>query len=318
MAEAALEELWAKFRGWDQRARALKADLDRRRLLTLVLTVTGAFLATLAGQGESLSGVGSGQLGEIAGSVGAALKGLPADRLISGASAAAMAVAAMLVQPMLDPSKERQWIRARALAEASKSEAFKFATRTPPYHEADASQKALAKLQELLASGADVPAAQAPARGPGIEAPGYPMAIEDYVRHRIVDQVEGFYLPKATQNERRSAGCALVVQTLSLVAALLGTTGAVGGGGGHEWIAFLGAGSAAIGAFALAKRYQHLAATYRVTADRLTLRLTAWKIARNEPTSVGADQALVQDAEAILAGEHETWMAEFSSDSKAA
>jgi hypothetical protein len=123
MSDAAVIEIWTKYRGWAQRASAIKAGLDRWRLWTLVMTIAGAFLATLAG---SLKGDGASN------------SLLP--QALSAASAVAMAVAAFLSRSMLDPQVEREWIRARSLAEACKSEAFRFATTLPPYDGNDAEE----------------------------------------------------------------------------------------------------------------------------------------------------------------------------------
>jgi hypothetical protein len=48
--DASLELMWSKYRGWTKRARTIRGELDRWRLRTLVLTVIGAVLATLAAQ----------------------------------------------------------------------------------------------------------------------------------------------------------------------------------------------------------------------------------------------------------------------------
>ena len=50
MGNAALEEMWRKYRGWALRARTVRSDLDHWRLRVLTLTVAGAILATAAAQ----------------------------------------------------------------------------------------------------------------------------------------------------------------------------------------------------------------------------------------------------------------------------
>jgi len=85
-----------------------------------------------------------------------------------------------------------------------------------------------------------------------------------------------------------------------------GAIGAVHAGSGVEaWVAILGTVAAAVGAYALGQRYQRLAATYRVTAERLAVRLALWELARQRQADSAADAALVLDAEAIMAAENE-------------
>src|SRR4051794_27748778 len=116
---AALAETWRKYRGWAARARAIRAELDRWRLLVLRLTVAGAILAPLASQLPVWFG-STDQIGLLA-------------RGLSALSAAAMALAAYSGRSILDPATERQWLRARALGECCKSECYRFAAGVPPY-----------------------------------------------------------------------------------------------------------------------------------------------------------------------------------------
>jgi hypothetical protein len=73
----------------------------------------------------------------------------------------------------------------------------------------------------------------------------------------------------------------------------------------------------AVGAYALAQRFQRLAATYRVTADRLAVRLALWEVTSGATPDPSADRALVADCEAIMAAENEAWLAEFLKDPNA-
>ena len=307
MAEnAALAETWRKYRGWAARARSIRASLDRWRLQVLCLTVAGAVLATLASQLPTSFGAIGGM--DVAG------------RALSGASAAVMALAAFAGRSVLDPSTERQWLRARALGESCKSECYRFATRVPPYDADDAGPRLLEKLQQLLAAGADVPAVAIGDQDATKGLPPYPLPVADYIAQRIRDQVDGYYRPKAAENERKAELCTRWVQGLNAGAAVLGAIGAIWGGGAVEaWVAVVGTITAAIGAFALGQRFQRLAATYHVTADRLAIRLALWEVSKAaqlhpEAENPDEDRALVLDAESIMAAENEAWLAEFLKD----
>jgi hypothetical protein len=98
---------------------------------------------------------------------------------------------------------------------------------------------------------------------------------------------------------------------LSGIAALLGAVGAITAGTGIEaWVATLGAVTSAIGAYALGQRYQRLAASYRVTADRLALRLAAYRLTTQTAPDPALARALVVDSETILVAENQGWMAD--------
>lgn len=298
MANKALAETWRKYRGWAARARTIRAGLDRWRLLVLRLTVAGAALATLASQLPVWFGSTDG-VGVVA-------------RMLSALSAAAMALAAYSGRSILDPATEQQWLRTRALGESCKSECYRFAAGVPPYESADAAPKLLNKLQQLLASGADVPNVEVDEADAAKGLPSYPLSVRDYIDQRIRDQIDGFYRPHATENERKAALYARWGQGVSAGAAMLGAVGAVWGGGYVEaWVAVAGAIATAIGSYALGQRFQRLAATYRITADRLAVRLALWDVTTMEKPDPSADRALVLDSEGIMAAENEAWLAEF-------
>lgn len=295
----ALAETWRKYRGWAARARAVRRGLDRWRLWVLALTVLGAVLATLAVQLQAWFPGDQGSLAALA-------------RGLSAASAVAMAAAAYAGRSLLDPATERQWVRTRSLAESCKSEAYRFAAGVQPYQGNEAGAKLLGKLQQLLASGADVPAEEVESTDVASGMPACPLPVEAYVAERVRGQLDGYYRPRAAACERRASWCATCVQGLAAVAAVLGAIGAIYAGSGVEaWVASLGTVAAAVGAYGLGQRYQRLAVTYRITADRLAVRLALWELARQGRGDPAGDAALVLDAEAIMAAENEAWLADF-------
>jgi hypothetical protein len=298
---AALAETWRKYRGWAARARAIRVELDRWRLRVLGLTVAGAVLATLASQLPVW-------FGSTEGAVAAA-------RTLSALSAAAMALAAYSGRTVLDPATERQWLRARALAEGCKSECYRFAAGVPAYDGEEAGARLLGKLEQLLASGADVPAMEVKEEDAAKGMPSYPLSVRDYIAQRIRDQVDDFYRPRAAENERNAALYGRLSQGLNAAAAVLGAVGAIWGGGYLEaWVAVAGTIAAALSSYALGRRFERLAATYRVTADRLAVRLALWEVTTLARPDPAADRALVLDAEGIMAAENEAWLAEFLKD----
>ncbi|RVM95935.1 DUF4231 domain-containing protein [Sinorhizobium meliloti] len=301
MANAALKEMWRKYRGWSMRARILRDALDRWRLIVLSLTVAGAVLATLASQLSIWIGTPGGE---------GPYRVIP--NIVSALSAVSMALAAYFGRSILDPTTERQWLRARALAETCKSESYRFATGTAPYDSVDAGQRLLEKLQQFLVSGADTPAVEVDEEEAIRALPSYPLSIDAYAEERVRDQIDCYYRPKAAENERKATSCAQWVQGISAVAAVLAALGAMSGERHFDiWVAVLGTVSAAIGSHALSQRFQRLAVAYRVTADRLAVRLAIWRITAATQPDGAAGHALVADVESILAAENEAWLAEF-------
>jgi hypothetical protein len=63
-------------------------------------------------------------------------------------------------------------------------------------------------------------------------------------------------------------------------------------------VAVAGTVAAALSSYALGQRFECLAATYRVTADRLAVRLALWGVTMLAQPDPIADRALVLDAKA--------------------
>jgi hypothetical protein len=280
--DIALDLMWRKYRGWAKLASEIRADLDRWRVITLGLTVAGALLATLATQ----------LLGRFADAGAIA-------RVLSVASAASMALAAWSANTMIDTVRERNWIRARALAERAKSESYRYVTRVAPYEGDNSSQKLMDRLSELAADGQDLSTPTITDDEAGVGKPNAFLTAQAYVEVRIEQQVSGFFEPKAAANELYAVRFMRLVQLLSGCAAILAALGAyLPEAGIQGWVATLSTVSASVGAYALAKRFQRLAATYRLVADRLRMR-------------EAAEKSLIVDAESILNGENQSWAADF-------
>jgi hypothetical protein len=174
------------------------------------------------------------------------------------------------------------------------------------------------KLEKLLSAGADVLAMDVDREDVAKDLPGYPLTTDQYISTRLEEQCAAYYRPKSAENERRARWCSEATQILAAIAAILGAMGAIHDGESVQaWVATFGTVTAAIGAFALGHRYQQLAASYRVTADRLSLRLDRWRTLPDDKKDARASQSLISDAEAIMAAENDAWMAEFQSGTAA-
>ena len=105
-----LLSVWEDYRRCAFRSRQLKRWLISVRLLALTLLILGCAIGLLADQ----------------------IEGVPvASRWLAGLSAVALALAAYAGKEALDAGLKRNWVLARSVAEALKSEAFKFITKAP-------------------------------------------------------------------------------------------------------------------------------------------------------------------------------------------
>src|SRR5262245_18131084 len=108
---------------WSTTANGLKSRFDRARSAIFALSVLGAVLATIASQ----------------------LPNGGARTAVAIASAIALGVATFLTARFATAAHVGEWVRARAVAEALKREAFKFAVQAAPYDNAATAEDALKK-----------------------------------------------------------------------------------------------------------------------------------------------------------------------------
>ena len=119
-----LATVWRRYRECAAFARAHQAKYDRLRLWALGLTVFGSVLAAAADQLKRL---------QPAAVTTAATSHFTPEVILGVASALALALAAFIAQRLLASKEARDWVAARAVGEALKSEAFRYAARVEPY-----------------------------------------------------------------------------------------------------------------------------------------------------------------------------------------
>jgi hypothetical protein len=119
-------------------------------------------------------------------------------KVLSLLAAVAAALTPILGKEILSLGAEAKWIRARATAEAIKSECFRFAAQAGDYAGADAPTKLTQRVQKL--SAAAVQAQLAPLQDPVTDKgdkrrPSSPLDAKWHIANRIVDQIK-FYRKK--------------------------------------------------------------------------------------------------------------------------
>ncbi len=296
--DAALEHAWGEYRVWAATARRQKADLFGWRLRVLLLTVAGAVLGTLSYQLEHQGGESDTWR------VSAATMGVLAGITVG--------LATYFSREILSPDRERHWVRARSVAEALKSETFRFRTGIPPYREPDAPQHLLERVDAIEEPASDIQRVALDAKGRGERLPAGPLAVDAYIEERVDDQIEHFYIPRARQHETMLRRGRSITLFLGAAAVMLGVVGVTGWTTG--WVAALATLVAAVGTYLHGGRYQYLIVSYQSTAAQLQTLKARWRVLGGDAADPSRRDALVQSFEDTISIENSAWMSKLLKD----
>jgi hypothetical protein len=295
---AALDTVADRQAGWSVTANKLKAGIDQARWAVFICSVLGALLATVASQ--------------LGAPIGETLGASTVDprTWFAIAGALSLAIATFFTQRLLGQEHITGWVRARAISEALKREAYKFAAGAAPYDQADAENLLNAERQKIEGDGDDLIASLVINPGAG-SVPRAMLTPQQYVDLRIDGQIKfyknraGTYRTTATRLRRIEFGLALAATLITAIASVTGKTTHISGI--HFDIAALTAVLTTIAGAVLAhveaSRFDFLVTTYLATARRLEDR----KSGSREPLS-----ALVNDCENIIATENMSWIAKWT------
>ena len=299
LAMTVLETVADRQAKWSATADALKATIDQARRSVFVLSILGALAAALASQmvpGADGQSPGSNPRTWVAivGVICLAASTFFSARLLGGEHVAAR-------------------VRARAISEGLKREAYKFAAEAAPYDGTDR-VKAGGLLDDERAKieddGSDLLSLQATAAGAG-STPRAPVSHDDYIARRINGQIAWFdkkaagYRDAATLLRRVEFGLALAATLITAIASVIGKTAPLWGVQ-FDFAAFtavLTTVAGAVLAHVEASRFDFLVTTYLATARRLENR-------RNRSQEPWSD--FVNDCESILATENTSWIAKWT------
>lgn len=285
------EIVWKQYRTWSITSRNVKAANDRWKRRVLVLTLMGTVFGTMA----PFTGV-------IAGSWPARVAGI--------LGTVCLAVATYFAKELLGTKNEERWTRARAAAEAFKSEAHKYVVRATPYNADDHLAKLSRRLNELDELTKGYPPDNVP---PDQLTKGMPTtwwSVDDYIKKRLAEQVD-WYVSKGVEHAASMHRGRTVALTLGGAAVVLSAVTGAAAEDGTLPAALLGivtTAGAAIGGYFQAAHYQALALKYQETARALDRRR-----ADIASTPVHDEKLkLVADAEAIMQAENAAWLAEMT------
>jgi len=278
-----IEQAWNDYRGWARRARMLQTSARRWSSISFACAGLAAILGAAAAQVAGGSVLG---------------------RALAFAAAVVAAVTPVIGREILSADSEGRWIRARATAEAIKSECFRFAAQIGDYA-TSAAKTAFQARRDALAETAERAGLTTlvdpiPKEGDA-RCPPVPLTAAWYIEHRLDEQMR-YYAEGQAENERAAAQLRTISFTSAIVAAILGVAGS---SFGQEWFApWIGVMTTitvAVMAYGLLDRRQYLAATYGAMATRLS---------RVKETFSGATvdlAALVTTTEDLLQSEHAAW-----------
>jgi hypothetical protein len=286
VATTASEDVWADQRRWSHAANRLKKRLVVWRSVALGTAVAGAVLATLAAQ----LGVGTGP-----------------GFWASIAAAVLLALNPVIRSARLGKDAVETWTRARSASEGLKTEVYLYLTRTPPYDGDQRDGELAGRAEEILTDVRDI--AGAAVGQPSADKPVPDVAdVEEYLARRVRPQIEEYYEPAATRQQRRLALFRSIEYALALLAAGLGAVAAAAKIDAlAAWVAVVTTVAAAVTAHVAAARYEHLVISYLATARQLRFLVRSWGAAADRgPAAVAR---LVRDCEDVISRENESWMA---------
>ena len=295
---ATVKEVWREVEAWGFTARTGKNRSRRARLWAIWLAVLGAFLATM---GRFIDPLGESEQAVF----------------LAVSAAGALAVAGFLGRELLSPEKELSWVQARMLAEQLKREIWRCLAGVPPYG-GQAAGSALRRAVDRIVEQQDIERLEPPEDGR--DEPPTLGSIDDYVKHRVDDQV-AYYRRKAASLQGDLRLLRRMAFFFGLMAVLAGVLGAVPEWRTSGFLPLLTTAAAAVAAHMQSTRYGDLIPVYQKTATRLALLGSEWAEGwRLRCEGVGlsdfarkrlSEIEFVEACEAVMSQENDTWQDEW-------
>ena len=283
-----LRFVWSQYRTWAITSRALKARLTKSGLIVLYLTVGGTAIGALS-----------------------PLLAVPANSLLTKVlpwvAAVSLGIAAYLTSQLLSESERQAWAKARAVAEALKSESYKYLTAAPPYDAPNAAQLLGRRVEELQRVLPGILPEQIPAEESARGMPEGPMTVSDYSDKRIREQIANYYRPAIVRHRAALSQAKTVVLAVGIVAVVLSAGVATIGSWAAAGLGIVTTAAATLGAWFQSGRHQQIALNYQAAITKLELLLAG------DRTTGLAEKQLVVEAEAVFQAEHAAWLAEWQS-----
>jgi hypothetical protein len=285
-----LSHAWEQYRKWARTSREQKKRVTRASAVVLLLTLAGTAAGTMAPYLPP---------------------SLPLGTYAPWLAAAALALATFFTMQLLSNAQRQGWAKARALAEAIKSESYKYAATAAPYDGADAADVLAQKLSDLSEGGKGILVEAVTPEDAARNMPAKPLSVDAYITTRVEDQLKTYYGPAIARHRQllNAAWYTAFVLGAAAVVASVSATGAQGSGaGGNQFTAaMLGTvttAAAAIAAWFQSGRHEQIALNYQTAVDRVANLIS-------RPNARARGTRLVQDIEAIFQAEHAAWLTEW-------
>ena len=287
-----IEEAWNEYRSWARRARTLQTSAGRWSRLAFASAGLAAILGASAAQAA-----GGSMLG----------------RSLAFAAAVVAAITPVIGREILSADSEGRWIRARAAAEAIKSECFRFAAQIGDYATPGA-RSAFVARRNVLAEPAEraglTPLVDPIPKDGDPRCPTVPLTAAWYVEHRVDEQLR-YYAKGQAENEQVAGLLRTISFSSAIIAAVLGVAGSSFGQDWFApWIGVMTTITVAVMAYGLLDRRQYLAATYGAMAVRLS------RIKETFADATADLASLVTATEDLLQSEHAAWSEQMTGRAK--
>jgi SMODS and SLOG-associating 2TM effector domain 1/SMODS and SLOG-associating 2TM effector domain 3 len=278
-----LRQAWNAYRGWAKLARDMQAETQRWNLAALCLVIAAAVFGAAA-------------------SVAAE----PWNAWAASAAALASALGVYFGKQIIGAGDEAAWIQARAAAEGTKSECYRYAARSGPYAvgDADAAKALKDRTAEIVKQTTDKGLVRAddPVPGSGDKRePPVPLTTDWYKNNRVQDQIV-FYQNAKQENQKAAEQLRWVAFVAGVAAIVFGALGAVVQHYFAPWIGAMTTIVASIAAYGLVDRRKYLIGSYGAMQSSLEQILGLDKEAAMNLAE------LVTTTEDLLEGEHKAWL----------
>jgi SMODS and SLOG-associating 2TM effector domain 1/Protein of unknown function (DUF4231) len=279
---------------WSSTADVLKSRVEIARWVTFAFSILGALLAAIASQLND-----------------------PPRMYFAIAGAVLLAVVSFVTSRLLGGAQITNWLRARTASEALKREAYKYAASVTPYDDLPKRDAALNSERERIERDVDDLLASAVSNAKAGSAPRNELSRDEYVAGRVREQIDRFYLPRATAKKKIAVSLRWVEFSLALAAtiitAMVGVAGKELFGIKFDFIALTAVLTTIAGAVLAhieASRFDSLVMIYRAAARRLSAEIA--EIGDLNALSQAKWSDFVNRCEAIISEENTSWIAKWT------
>jgi SMODS and SLOG-associating 2TM effector domain 1/Protein of unknown function (DUF4231) len=289
--DAALKTTWGAYRTWAATARYHKGRLDVWGKRVLLLSISGAILVALGEQVSPLAKEGVGvYLVKTPGWLGSAI----------------IALAAYFTREMLGGSTEKNWTRARSVAESLKAATFLYRAAVPPFDEPNRGARLNERTREIQKAVEDLETRDG---GPEPEPSLHALTVDEYVTERVDEQI-AYYDRTARRYQAETDKYRNILLALGVLSVLLGLVSAAGPFG--LWVAVIATVTGSLAAYIQTQRYVALTVLYQATMRRLQELLGEWGSSGRTDADKADRDAFIRRCEETMALENGAWVSQWS------